>query len=291
MPSRSSLSLLVILPLLFATGCLHRPSSAVVVTGTLSGEIVWEGEVQLGGDVILAPGGHLTILPGTTVRFLPAEGFPAGLSEHPYFSGSELIIQGKLTAIGTATAPISFRAADDAAPAGSWGAINFEGGAEGLFVHCILRQADSAIHSRESSVYIEESLLEENLAGIRFNSSVMLIERNLLRGNTTAIRFHFGEPVVCNNRFEGNRVNLFITSHPRDYLFENNIFGAPLDYQVVLGEEVPEDVQLSGNYWGRGATDSALVSIFDGRRDPYLGRVLIEPQLTAPAEGGPAWIR
>lgn len=291
MPLRSSLSLLVIVPLLFAAGCLHRPLSAVV-TGTLSGEIVWEGEVQLGGDVILAPGAHLTILPGTTVRFLPAEGFPGALSEHPYFSGSELIVQGKLTAIGTAAAPISFRASDDSAPAGSWGAINFEGGAEGIFDHCILRQADSAIHSRESSIYIKESLLEENLVGIRFNSSVMLIERNLLRGNTTGIRFHFGEPVVCNNRFEGNRVHLFITAHPRDYLFESNFFGAPLDYQVVLGEEVPEDVQLSGNYWGRGATDSALVPIFDGRRDSYLGRVLIEPQLTAPpAEGGPTWIR
>ena len=248
--------------------------------------------MQLAGDVILRPGAHLTIQPGTTVRFLPPGGGPGGLTEHPHFPGSELIVQGRLTAIGTAAAPITFQALDDAAPAGSWGAVNFGEGGEGTFRYSIFRHADSAIHAWNAKVRIEESLLEENLVGIRFNSSRMWIENNLLRNNGTAIRFHFGEPVVRSNRFEGNQVNLFITSHPRDYLFENNRFGTPLDYQVVLGEEVPEDVQLANNDWDGMPATGVINRVFDGRRSPYIGLVQVEPVLTAaPDVAGPSWIR
>ena len=95
------------------------------------------------------------------------------------------------------------------------------------------------MHSRDSQVYIEQSLFENNLVGIRFHDSSILIEHNLLRHNQAAIRFHFGDPVICENEFLGNAVNLFITSHPRDYRIENNSFGAASDYQVVLRRRGP----------------------------------------------------
>lgn len=285
------LPLFLIVSLWLSAGCLHhRP--VTVVSGTLAGDILWTGEIHLAGDVILSPGAHLTIRPGTTVRFISPAGFSGGLTEHPHFPGSELIVQGRLTAIGTAAAPITFQALDDAAPAGSWGAVNFGEGGAGDFRYCIFRHADSAIHAWNAKVRLEESLLEENLVGIRFNSSRMWIENNLLRNNGTAIRFHFGEPVVRSNRFEGNRVNLFITSHPRDYLFENNRFGTPLDYQVVLGEEVPEDVQLANNDWDGVLATDVSDRVFDGRRAPYIGLVQVEPILAAaPDDAGPSWIR
>jgi hypothetical protein len=120
----------------------------------------------------------------------------------------------------------------------------------------------------------------------------MRIEHNLLRGNGTAIRFHFGAPVVVGNRFEGNRVNLFITAHPRDYRFESNRFGMPLEYQVVLGEEVTEDVLLSHNDWDGATADDVVGRIFDGRRSAYLGTVEVEPMQFLPAGAvGPAWNR
>jgi hypothetical protein len=263
-----------------------------VVSGVLAGELVWAGEVYLAGDVILAPEASLTIRPGTTVYFLPPNGAPGGLIEHPHFPGSELIVQGQLSAVGTAAAPIRFVAADQQAPAGSWGALNFEAGAEGTFAYCLFRQADSAIHSRDSRVAIEESLFEDNLVGIRFHSSAMRIERNLLRNNDVAIRFHFGAPEVRYNRFAANRINLFITAHPRDYRFANNQFGTPLEYQVVLGEEVPEEVDLTGNAWDGVAPAALSQRLFDGRSVPYLGTVQVEPVLTTPPDGaGAAWIR
>lgn len=273
-------------------GCLPLSAGRVVVTGDLHGDLIWSGEIYIGGDVTLARDARLNILPGTTIRFLPPEEFPGGENDHPHFPGGELNVLGTLTAIGTATAPIVFAAAEASAPSGSWGAVNFAEGAGGTFSHCVFRQADSAVHSREATVKIAESLFENNLVGIRFHTSAMRVEHNLLRNNGTGLRFHFGAPVIRFNRFEHNRINLFVTAHPQDYLVECNRFGIPLDYQVVLGEDVPEDVDLAGNDWDGLPAAAVAERTFDGQRTPYLGRVRIEPIVTVPPdEAGPSWIR
>lgn len=291
-PFPSRLLVLTVAVALLSMGCLGRLSAPTVVVGELHGDLAWSGEVFIGGDVTLAGDARLTILPGTTIRFLKPEGYPGGETDHPHFPGSELNVYGALTAIGTAAAPIVFAAADAAAPPGSWGAVNFAEHSSGTLGYCVFRQADSAVHSREAAVEVTESLFENNLVGIRFHTSAMRIERNLLRGNGTGIRFHFGAPLVRGNRFENNRVNLFVTAHPSNYLVEHNQFGLPQDYQVVLGEEVPEDVLLANNNWDGLPAAAVFERIFDGRRTPYLGRVQIEPVLVVPlGEAGPSWIR
>lgn len=273
---------------LLLAGCLAGRQP--VVRGVLHGELVWQGDVFVAGDVILADDVKLTILPGTRVRFMPPDAGPGGLVEHPHFPGSELIIQGQVHAVGTPSEPIIFEASDPAAPVGAWGAINLEGSREAVFEYCIFRQADSAVHSRDSRVYIEQSVFEDNLVGIRFHDSEILIEHNLLRNNQTGIRFHFGSPVICKNEFYGNDVNLFITSQPRDYHIENNTFGTPARYHVVFGEEVQEDVLLPRNFWERSEAFSPIDFFYDGQRSSYLGQVLVDPPRTAPSsQTGLSW--
>lgn len=279
---------------LLLAGCLaaQEPlaASKQVVRGVLHGELVWQGDIFVAGDVILADDVKLTIQPGTRVRFMPPDSGPGGLVEHPHFPGSELIIQGQVYAVGTPSRPIVFEASDPSAPAGFWGAVNMEGSKEAVFEYCIFCQADSAVHSRDSQVYIEQSVFENNLVGIRFHSSEILIEHNLLRNNHTGIRFHFGSPVICENEFRDNNINLFITSHPRDYHIENNSFGLPTEYHVAFGEEVPEDVLLPRNFWVLSETVSRDDFFYDGRRSPYLGRVLLEPSRTVPStQAGSSW--
>jgi hypothetical protein len=224
------------------------------------------------------------------VRFLSADAGPGGLVEHPHFPGSELIVKGEMHAVGTPAEPIIFESADADAQPGAWGAINLEGSREAVFEYCVFRQADSAVHSRDSQVYIEQSLFEDNLVAIRFHDSDILIEHNLLRNNQAAIRFHFGSPVICENAFLGNDVNLFITAHPRDYHIENNSFGAPGEYHVIFGEEVPEDVNLARNFWVQPEGSTLEQVFYDGRRTPYLGRVMVEPMRMAPsALAGLSW--
>lgn len=267
-----------------------RPSPPL--RGVLQGELLWRGTVYLQGDVVLPAEASLVIAPGTEVVFLPAPPELDLLQEHPNFPGSELIVRGRLIAEGTAERPIIFRHLDPEAPAGSWGALNIEGSPEVSFRHCRFRQADSAVHSRDARVTVEESLFENNLVGIRFNNTEILIERNLLQNNGTAIRFHLGAPVICQNLIRDNGVGLFLTSHPLGYHIEANTLLNQRHYQVVLGEEVPDDVAMPRNYWGGTDLEAIQQSLFDGQRTSYIGRVKVLPLSETPvATAGPSWMQ
>jgi len=252
--------------------------------GVLQGDLRWSGRIEIHGDVDLAAGSSLVIAPGSEVVFYPA-GEAERFTEHPHFPGSELIVHGRILALGSPERPITFRYVDAAAPAGSWGGINVMASPEARFDYCRFSGANSALHLQESTASIENSVFRHNLVGVRFHSSPILIEHNRFEANDTAIRFHFGAPVICSNEFHDNRRALFVTAHPADYHIENNNFRGSLDYQVVLGEEVPDDLRLPRNWWGSG--DPAVIErrLFDGRREAYLGRVLLLPQAEAPFAG------
>ncbi|BCR05429.1 hypothetical protein DESUT3_24980 [Desulfuromonas versatilis] len=272
---------------MFLGGCLGGP---VLVSGSLDGDVFWSGTIRIAGDVVLSEGSRLVIAPGTRVMFLPPRDGQDQWTDHPNFPGSELIIRGRVVAEGTAESPIEFRAGDPAAAPGSWGAINLEGSPEAVFRYCRFSQADSALHGRDSVVYVEHSLFEDNLVGIRFNNTQLLAEKNLLRRNGSAIRFHFGAPVICLNELADNQRAIFITSHPRDVRIEHNNILRSREYSVVFGEEVPEDVPLPHNYWG--TMDPAVIEagFFDGRREAHLGRVEYLPPAPGPVEGaGISW--
>lgn len=281
----------LILLLFFPVSCAATaPGSSSPVTGTVSGDLRWHGTVFVGGDLVVEETARLIIAPGTEVVFLPPTPGQDLFTERPNFPGSELIVRGTLIAEGTAAAPITFRFVDPAAPAGSWGGINLRESPETRFRYVRITQANSAIHSHNSKAVIEESRIENNLFGLRFNTTEFLIRNNLLRGNGTAIRFHFGAPVIRNNVITDNDKGIFITSYPRDYrIVQNNIAGNRR-YAVVLGEEVPDDVSMAGNYWGTDNPEAIAAALFDGRKDDYLGKVLFAPVADAPVSpAGVSW--
>jgi len=252
--------------------------------------IVWSGIVEIDQDLVFSPESELIILPGTEVVFHRAVPAHDTFRGHPNFVGYELIIRGRVSAVGTAESPIVFRSVDPEGGAGSWGGINLVESPDARFERCQFKQADSAIHSQNSTVAVENSIFENNLVGVRFHDSEILIESNLFQNNRTAIRFHFGAPVICLNTLRNNDRGLFITSYPLDYHIENNSFLNNLHGNVILGEEVPDDVELARNYWG--TTDAANIAptFYDGQRDDYIGHVRFEPFLLQPAGGsGGVW--
>ncbi len=250
----------------------------------LRGQIHWQNEVRLHGDVILDAGATLVIAPGTRVLFEPPRYGEDLYQEHPFFPGSELIVRGRLIALGTASEPITFVAADPQAQAGSWGAINIEDSPEARFSHCRFEQADSALHLRQSQVTVKNSVFRNNLVGLRFHDTRLLVENNLFEYNGTAIRFHFGSPVIINNLIRQNRKGLFISEEPRDYRIENNSFQDNTPYQVNLGEGVRETVVLRNNYWSEPSGKALEHLFFDGRTDNWLGRIEYLPVLNKPIE-------
>lgn len=288
-PGRVSISVALVLLALVLGACLGHGKP---LSGTLSGDIHWRGQVVIDGDLVVAEGSRLVIAPGSEVLFRSPSPGRDQWTDHPNFPGSELIVRGELIAEGTATAPIVFRFIDPVAPAGSWGAVNLAPSSRALFAFCRFTQADSAVHSQEATVSIRQSLFEKNLVGIRFYSSSMRIENNLLRDNGTAIRFHFGSPAIVGNDIRNNQRAFFITSFPQDYRIEGNSIVAGSNYAVVLGEEVPDDVMMPGNYWAWKTLDENETPFYDGRMSDYLGRVRIEPRLDAPPpDVGIAWNR
>lgn len=286
LPWRAMVALLGSLPFLFSCLAVSPP-----VSGALEGDHHWRGTVQIAGDLVVAEGAHLVIAPGSEIVFLPPIKGEGQWIEHPHFPGSELIVRGSIVAEGTAAKPITFRYLDAAAPPGSWGGVNLVASPSARFRYCRFTQADSALHSQGSTVFVEESLFEYNLVGIRFHSSEISIEHNLLRRNGTAIRFHFGAPVICRNDIRDNDKGFFVTSYPRDYRIEaNNIVGN--GRSVVLGEEVPDDLNLAENFWGE--TDPARIErdFVDGRKIEYLGRIRYRPFAAEPfADAGATWNR
>lgn len=271
---------LTIIVLAFLTGCslhAHRIDS-----GDLSGEHLWQGRIDVYGDVVLTEGSLLRIAPGSELVFHPPGPGQDRWQSHPNFIGSELIVRGIFFAEGTAASPIVFRSADPAAEAGSWGGVNISGSPESHISHVRFSQADSALHIQESTAYVEHSVFSDNYVGVRFHSSTILIEQNRFENNDTGVRFHFGSPVICRNQFIGNRRGLFITSHPQDFLIENNSFLNSRDYHIVLGEEVPEAIPVLHNWWGTTDTAAILEKLYDGRRESHLGLVSIEPLRTSP---------
>lgn len=275
-------SLLLLLPLSLSLVACVPLSPARTVVNQITADEFWSGRVVIDGDVVIAENALVRIAPGTEILFLPPSPGRDRLTEHPHFVGSELIVQGRIIAEGTATAPILFRFIDRDAPAGSWGGINLVESNGSLFRHCRFIQADSAIHSQESVVDVSCSIFDRNRVGVRFFDSPITIADNIFRDNGTAIRFHFGAPVVERNLLTENDRGIFVTAYPRDYRFVDNSIVGSREAQVVLGEEVPDDLLLSGNYWGSSNLEEIRKHFFDGEQSDYLGRVMVDPYLLAP---------
>lgn len=276
--------LVVFLPLFFyLSSCTvlvpsHRISTDITV------DQQWSGRVEIDGDVVISENVVVRIAPGTKVVFLPPSQGKDRLNEHPNFVGSELIVRGRIIAVGSASAPIMFSASDPAAPSGSWGAINLVQSPGSEFRYCHFTQADSAIHSQEAHVQVSCSTLSRNLVGVRFFDSQITITGNLFRDNGTAIRFHFGAPVIEYNLLIDNDKGIFVTSFPNDYRILENAIIASREAQVVLGEEVPDDLLLQNNYWGSSDPQEIRRHFFDGQKFDYLGHVRFEPYLHVPPQ-------
>ena len=85
-----------------------REGITQIVSGDITDQVIWSGNILVTGDVVVQPGGVLIIDAGTTVQFEPLRD-----TENRYWhSRSELVLEGgSLIAEGTAERPIVFTSA------------------------------------------------------------------------------------------------------------------------------------------------------------------------------------
>lgn len=270
------------LVVLLSSGC--TPATQPTNANVLKGDIFWEGDIRLTGEVVIDKDAVLTIAPGTRVLFMPhvSSGAPDRPPKPHELPGSRLLVHGKIFARGTAEQPIVFSFHDPDAPPGSWGGIKVQDAEESYFHNCEFRQAINAIHSCRSWVSVESSSFDDNLVGVLFHNAGVSILRNQFSNNGTAIFYLSGSPVINENRIVGNDNGLVISDASKDYLIENNNFIDNRVYNVGLGERVRRTVDLRNNYWGTTDPEILESKLFDGRSSLWKGEIGYLPIRTEP---------
>ncbi|HEY3348124.1 MAG TPA: NosD domain-containing protein [Nitrospirota bacterium] len=318
-----SLLISSVLALLFAAGCAsvesrveaYKPgvlAEKSIGLVTIDKDTTWSGNIRVTGDVLVKEGATLTVLPGTFVRFdtienkLASDGGGKLLgTSNPYFPGAEIIVRGRILAVGTPDQPITFTSADPQPRPGIWGAINLLGTNGNVIEYCHIYYAYNAVHNHSSSVAVLNCVLSNNGTAIigkkedYDNPVVMFIEHNTIVGNKSGISIRYGKIDIAFNRIAdnefygmwlresidarvqynditGNGKGIYLYKAPPLKINYNNIY-ANKEYNIGMAEENPSGVDAAENWWGTTDVKAVRATLFDKEQDETLGVINVEP--------------
>lgn len=279
---------------------------------TIDKDTVWDGRIRITGDILVKEGATLTILPGTVIRFdtiepkLDKDGGRNMLGlDSPYFPGAEIIVRGRILAVGTPDFPITFTSSDKAAVPGSWGAINLLGSNGNVIEFCRVYYAYNGVHNHASTAVVLNSVFSQNGTALSFKKADfnhpcwMFIEHNMIVGNKSGISArncianiafndisvneYYGiwlregtDARLAYNDITKNGKGIYLYKSPPVKISYNNIYDN-MEYNIAMAEENPSDVDAGENWWG--TLNAAIISskIFDKAADETLGKVTFEP--------------
>lgn len=177
------------------------------VSGTLQGQIRWEGEVALKSAVTVAPGAVLTIAPGAEVK--------------PLVPGAKIVVQGTLAVKGTKAAPITFSSAP------GWQGIEFIEAPRGSSIeHARFRNAQSAVSSIATPFVLRATTFRDCGTAVKLlREADPVIEDCLFENNEIAIDNEMkSAPLIRRNRFAGHKKTAVLASHNSTGSIEENVF-------------------------------------------------------------------
>lgn len=233
----------------------------------ISTDTTWRGKIGVTKDVSLLVGAELKIMPGTTVEFS---------------SGTGMLVKGRMIASGRPAEKIRFTSLDKKG-AGDWNEIQLEYATGSTVSHCIFEYSTWGLHSHFTNLVVTDSLFANNTGGMRFRSGPVQIQKSTFENNIIGIRAYRGNAVIRENNICRNETGIFVREKGGGLsITQNNLFNNS-NYNVRVGDFNNEDVPAPDNWWGDG---DPLETIFDGRNEPGIGNVLIEPQLTKPVVTG-----
>jgi hypothetical protein len=252
--------------------------------GYITKDTTWSGEVSIVGQTVVRRGATLTILPGTVVRFewIDEDGDEIG--------DGELTVEGRLLARGTKDNVITFTSARPDPRMKDWTFVQISVNKEALVEYCVFEYAFSGLQVHYSDAVVRDCLFRRNFEGVRFSTTDVLIENNDFVENYYGVRSEANgsRAKVTRNRFRGNDFAFFPVQKNGDSVktFGNDI-GASVHYNVKFGMNQKKDMDFANNWWGTSDAGAIGETIWDGGREPGLGRVLFRPYLeSAPADCG-----
>lgn len=318
MLNRAALTLIAGVAVFFLSLSPALAGQHVIKKGIIDKDTIWQGEILIKGDVEVAKGATLTILPGTVVRFEKIEEFgPQKLSKDKlsHFPRAELIIKGKLYAQGSLENKITFTSAEKSPSPGDWGAVNFLDSVDNIIEFCVFTYGHTAVHCHSAQVVIAYSTFhfngvaigQKNAKGLK-NKCVVPILYNRITENGGGVLYGGGStPTVAHNEINNNtffgvyakkggvaniRYNN-IKNNGKGVIFfkvkkvvlrDNNISGNT-DYNVSMLDGQSMDIALQNNWWGTADKVKIKDMIRDKKRDDTLGSVDFSNFLKKPVDG------
>jgi len=290
----------------------------VIKKGIIDKDTIWQGDILIKGDVEVAKGATLTIMPGAVIRFEKIEEFgPGKLSKDKlsHFPRAELIIKGKLYAQGTLENKITFTSAEKSPSPGDWGAVNFLDSVDNIIEFCVFTYGHTAVHCHSAQVVIVYSTFhyngvaigQKNAKGLP-NKCVVPILYNRITENGGGVLFGGGStPTVAHNEINNNtffgiyakkggvanvRYNNIknngkgvIFFKVKDIFLRDNNIVDNKDYSVSMLDGQSTDIMLQNNWWGTTDTTKIKDLVRDKKRDDTLGSVDFSNFLKKPVAG------
>lgn len=299
----------------FFMACSGPGDQTVLEKTVLKQDTVWQGEILIKGDVEVAKGVTLTIMPGTVVRFAKVEPFGVTkLSKDKlnHFPGSEIIVKGQILAQGSPEKMIVFTSAEKNPSPGDWGAVNMLISVGNIFEYCEFSYAHTAVHAHSAHAVITNSNFHHNGVAVGQKNvkttdikCVVPIFYNTFNENGGAILFGAGATPsvshneISNNSFFGiyvkkggfatirynnitkNAKGVILYASNGVLLRDNNIEGN-LDYNVSMLDGQEQNLVARNNWWGTGDEEKIKAAIRDKKNDKALGSVDFSEFLSGP---------
>ncbi|NIQ12810.1 MAG: hypothetical protein GWO08_16530, partial [Gammaproteobacteria bacterium] len=226
------------------TGLIAFAQQIPEYRGVYTGDLVWEGEVNMVADVLVLRGGSLKIRAGTRVNVYPAEG--TKIDPEYLSSQTELLVRGRIDIQGTPDAPVRFVIVDkETTEQIAWAGITLDNSTESRIHHAQIERADIGIRCVRSSPEIVGNSIKDSRYGIivQNESHPRITGNQLANGEGGIFCWHNSNPEIRENRIVGHDEEaLFVdaSSHPRlGYnLVSNNAIGLALYSRTLRHQEV-----------------------------------------------------
>ncbi|MBI4652274.1 right-handed parallel beta-helix repeat-containing protein [Candidatus Desantisbacteria bacterium] len=259
-----------------------KSSENFLVNPFIEKDTVWENEIIIKGLAVIKEGAVLKIMPGTKVKFVKID------LNNDKIGDGELVIEGKIIAIGEPEKPIIFTSFEKNPAKKDWTFVYIDRNQDFIIENCVFSYAFTGLQIHYSKGEIKNNIFENNFEGLRYSTDKIFIHNNIFHNNTYGIRFESrrSEAEISYNEITENTYGIF--SVMRSLIEENKIINNNIynnhKYNFIMGMEQTDDISAPSNWWGK--VDSAEINdlIYDKNDDPSIGEVKYRPFLETKVE-------
>lgn len=195
--------LLLVLSMVLFVSCAPLPpqqtsaaAQRVSIGGVLTVDTVFDGDYLLEADLQIPAGITLTIKPGSTILVVPSDSTkidPEYLSKE-----TEIIIRGRLLALGTTAQPIRIYPAGDDQQQVLWAGLEFVASNDSRLENLLIEQAETAVLCLDSSPQLRYLKILRSRYGILLqqNSRPLIRDSQLADGEAGLFCWDQSAPVI-----------------------------------------------------------------------------------------------